>query len=202
MDLKEAKSDMSTQEIGDAIEINADGNESVVADAESLSEGELSDLLKQIEELDSEEVSKEELDSEPEDSEEDVDSRGTRASKTALAMLASVNSVRRKYGRPPLRFDTRLTAAAQLHSRDMARHQRVTHKGSNGSSFAQRIRQQGYSGAMAENVGAGPNVKNLMRRWMNSPGHRKNILNPRYRDFGIGYVKGGRTWYWTQTFGG
>lgn len=201
MTMKEFKSN-EEMIIGEAVIIDSEGEESLINEVETLSEGELSDLLNQLQELDSEsEFSKEELDLEPEESEGEIASKDTSASKTARLMLKLVNGVRRKRGVPPLRLDARLTAAAQAHSNDMARRRRISHKGSDGSTATQRSRRQGYQGQAGENVASGQtSVKAVMVAWMRSPRHRRNILNRAYKDLGVGYAKNGR-WYWTQVFG-
>jgi len=193
-------------DISDAIAVDEQDSEIVVQEEEALADSELVELLKQIDLLeeeaeDAEESSPEDLTSEPEDSAEKAETRAARPSKTVIAMLNAVNRVRRKYGRRSLRLNGRLMAAAQRHSRDMARHKRMSHRGSNGSSLGDRTRKQGYSGGIAENVAYGQNtVRDVMVSWMKSPGHRRNLLNPKYKALGVGYAKNGR-WYWTQVFG-
>ncbi len=190
-------------DICEAIAVDEQGSEVTVQEEEALADSELVELLKQIDQLeeDTEESSPEDLTSEPEDLEEEVKTRAARVSKTATAMLNAVNRVRRKYGRPSLRIDRRLMMAAHLHSTDMARHKRMSHTGSKGSSLGDRTRRQGYSGGIAENVAYGQNsVGEVMNSLMKSPGHRRNLLNPSYRALGVGYAKNGR-WYWTQVFG-
>src|SRR5205814_8113303 len=72
-----------------------------------------------------------------------------------------------------------------------------------GVSFAKRITDAGYRwSAAAENIAAGQQTPaKVMEAWMNSPGHRANILNCGYVNIGIGLAVGGRTPYWTQDFG-
>lgn len=112
---------------------------------------------------------------------------------------ALTNLERRKAGLSPLRFNAQLAAAAQAHSEDMARHRRMSHVGSNGSTAAQRIKGAGYRGrTLAENVANGhSSPEAVVSGWMRSPGHRKNILNPAYQEIGVGYAND----YWTQNFG-
>jgi uncharacterized protein YkwD len=118
-------------------------------------------------------------------------------------VLDIVNSERRQAGLSPLRLHSQLTAAAQEHSNDMARNNFMSHTGSDGSSPFDRIKRHGYNYRQAaENIAAGySSAQDVMRGWMNSSGHRRNILNPNYRDIGIGYARGNQP-YWTQTFGG
>jgi uncharacterized protein YkwD len=87
----------------------------------------------------------------------------------------------------------------------MARFGYMSHTGHDGSGPAQRIRAAGYqiTGAWAENIARGyPSPAAVMDGWLNSPGHRANIVNCSLRAIGVGVVRstGGRL-YWTQDFG-
>ena len=127
------------------------------------------------------------------------------ATSMAQQVLNITNSQRARVGASPLRLQSQLIAAAQAHSNDMARHLFMSHTGSNGSSMADRIRRHGYRGGwLAENVAMGQSSsQDVMRAWMNSSGHRKNILRRNYRYMGIAYARGrNNRLYWTQTFGG
>ncbi|GAA2782080.1 CAP domain-containing protein [Streptomyces showdoensis] len=120
-------------------------------------------------------------------------------------MLAMVNQERRRAGVPDLRLDDRLSAAAQRHANDMAVNDLTQHNGTDGSDFSRRISDAGYPGntARAENVTPGNSVPEAMRMWMNSPGHRTNILSGSYRAIGIGYSprQRGNWGRYVQTFG-
>ena len=126
----------------------------------------------------------------------------TRAVSVVQQVLDLVNRERGQGGLSPLRLHSQLNAAAQAHSNDMAKHNFMSHTGSDGSSPFDRIRRYGYNyQRAAENVAAGySSAQDVMRGWMNSSGHRANILNPHYRDIGIGYARSNKP-YWTQTFG-
>ena len=117
-------------------------------------------------------------------------------------VLNLVNSERGRAGLSPLRLHSQLMAAAQAHSNDMARHNFMSHTGSDGSSPFDRMKRYGYNFRWAgENVASGySSPQDVMRGWMNSSGHRANILNRNFRDIGIGYARGNRP-YWTQKFG-
>ncbi|WP_414625148.1 CAP domain-containing protein [Calothrix sp. CCY 0018] len=128
----------------------------------------------------------------------------TRSTSVVQEVVNLVNNERRKAGLSPLRIHSRLNASAQAHSNDMARNNFMSHTGSDGSSMGDRIKRYGYNfRRAAENVAAGQSSpQDVMRSWMNSPGHRKNILNGNFRDIGVGYARGGRYGtYWTQNFG-
>jgi uncharacterized protein YkwD len=124
-------------------------------------------------------------------------------------VLQLINNERSRAGLQPLRLNAALTQAAQRHSTSMAYQDFFDHKGPDGD-FASRIRDAGYRfSAASENIAAGQSTAAAaVQGWMNSPGHRANILNPRFVDTGIGYEflandPGRVTFkhYWTQTFG-
>lgn len=113
-----------------------------------------------------------------------------------------VNEARAKTGVGPLAIDGRLREAARAHSADMARRGFVAHNNPDGKSPAERMRAAGYEQAGAENVARGqPRPTEVMRAWMNSPGHRANIVNPEFKSIGVGiHMADGGPW-WTQNFG-
>ena len=103
-----------------------------------------------------------------------------------------------------------LMQAAQTHALDMACNLFMSHTGSDGSSPFERIAHFGYVfSAAAENVAAGyASPAEVVNGWMNSVGHRENLLNPAYLDVGIGYVfssdvgvNGNYAHYWVMTLG-
>ena len=120
-------------------------------------------------------------------------------------MLARINAERSTAGAGALQLCARLTTAAQAHSGDQAATNTMSHTGSNGSTMSQRIEAAGYTGwsALAENVAMGyPSVSSVMDGWMNSPGHRANLLSASYLHVGLGRAASASgTLYWTQDFG-
>ena len=92
-----------------------------------------------------------------------------------------------------------LTTAAQGHSDEMARTGVMSHDSADGSTPWDRMAAAGYTGGtLAENVAAGQaTAQQVMDSWMNSEGHRANILNCSYTDIGDGVTDN----YWTQDFG-
>lgn len=118
-------------------------------------------------------------------------------------ILALVNAERQRAGVRPLSLNSRLTTAAQRHAEDMARTRQFSHTGSNGSSVRDRATASGYrSSYVGENIGMGYiNATAVMNGWMNSPGHRQNILNSNYTELGVGLVQGQGGLYWVQVFG-
>ena len=122
-------------------------------------------------------------------------------------VLALANAARKDNGcNTPLKLNSKLNAAAQGHSDDLVAKNFFSHTGSNGSDPFQRITAAGYkfSGA-AENIAAGgTTAAGAMNQWMNSPGHKANILNCGLVDLGVGFTKGVNddyAGYWVQDFG-
>ncbi len=120
-------------------------------------------------------------------------------------LLTLINQERANQGLAALNWQSQLAAAARLHSTDMACNNFFSHTGSNGSTFDQRIRAQGYSFSYAaENLAAGGSPQDAFNGWMNSPGHRANMLSPNLQEIGVGYMyNGGTTYgsYFTANFG-
>jgi uncharacterized protein YkwD len=125
----------------------------------------------------------------------------SQASKRALvrATLCVLNAERVRHKLRPLRLNHRLSAAARRHSRAMAARRFFSHTSLSGASFVDRIRNTGYlSGArswtIGENIAYGSGSRSSPRSigtaWMNSSGHRANILSRSFRSIGIGVAKG------------
>lgn len=119
------------------------------------------------------------------------------------------NIERQKLGLPPLKFNSQLARAAQEHTNNMAKGDFFSHTNPNGSNMGGRISSTGYRFTYAaENIYAGGDTpEEAVKGWMNSPGHRKNILSPKAREIGVGYYflpnDGGKVTYkhyWTQVF--
>ncbi|MFF7732525.1 CAP domain-containing protein [Streptomyces sp. NPDC007984] len=118
---------------------------------------------------------------------------------TATGVVDAVNRQRARADCTPLRLRSALNRAAQRHSADMAREQRLTHTGSDGSSPAARMRDAGYHpGYIAENIAAGPGTpESVVRTWIDSPEHRDIILTCRYIHAGVGVANGRGGPWWT-----
>jgi len=120
----------------------------------------------------------------------------TNANKVriAAATLCLVNAERRKFGRKKLIRSPRLALASSAHCKDMLRRRYFEHERvPGGPKLAARLRKARYRGrTYAENIGYGStNTPTLqVKAWMNSPGHRRNILHPRLRFAGVGLVIG------------
>lgn len=123
------------------------------------------------------------------------------ASGPAAEVVALVNEERAKVGCSALTVNAKLTAAAVNHSQDMAAHANMSHTGSDGSDPGQRITASGFSWmTYGENVAYGYSTpEQVMTGWMNSPGHRENILNCAFKEIGVGLAQPNS--YWTQDFG-
>jgi len=101
-------------------------------------------------------------------------------------------------GLNPLQWDDVLATASREHSEDMFYSNNMSHTGSDGSTPGQRIDRMGIAWRRwAENVAAGQQTPaEVVEGWMNSPGHRANILNPNLTTLGVGFYN----YYWTQKF--
>lgn len=117
--------------------------------------------------------------------------------------MALVNSERAAAGCGPLKEDSQLRAAAQGHSDDMAARNFFDHTNLDGADPGQRTTAAGYRwSTYGENIARGQaTAKSVMDSWMNSPGHRANILNCAFKDIGVGIHQGSGGPWWTQNFG-
>jgi uncharacterized protein YkwD len=123
-------------------------------------------------------------------------------------MLASVNAARKQARLRPLKPDPRLDKAAQAHAEDMLARGYFDHRSPAGTTVRERATAAGYGWlAIGENIAFGQNsVDEVMRTWLVSPGHRKNILTPQFTGLGAGLAlgldpNGKYQVYWVQTFG-
>ena len=118
-------------------------------------------------------------------------------------LVEAHNKERAKAGLRPLKLQTNLEEAAKVHAKDMAEHETMTHDGSDGSTSRQRIVNTGYhSLSTGENVAVGyEGVAGVVKGWMESPPHKKNILGD-YSEIGVAMVVGkdGKP-YWCADFG-
>ena len=117
-----------------------------------------------------------------------------------------VNDERAAQGLDPLGYNTCLADAARDHSEDMGVNEYFSHTSQDGRSPGDRIAAAGYAWlAYGENIAAGyPTPQAVMEGWMNSDGHRANILDPDLCDIGVGYAYVSASTYghyWTQNFG-
>lgn len=105
-------------------------------------------------------------------------------------VLERVNRLRSRHGLEPLRAHPELVGAAQSHSVDQARMNRMTHAGSDASTVAARVQRHGYGFAMvAENVAGGhPTAEAVVEGWRTSRLHRELMLSPDAAQAGLGYA--------------
>ena len=112
-----------------------------------------------------------------------------------------VNQERAKAGLSPVTADTSIQAAAQVRAKEIEKS--FSHTRPDGSSFSTALTQQGvtYRGS-GENIAWGQKTpEQVMNGWMNSEGHRANILNKNFTKIGVGYHQNASgTNYWTQLF--
>ncbi len=126
--------------------------------------------------------------------------------ETQLLRLTNTNLERQKRGLAPLKLSAQLSRAAQLHGTDMAKNNYFSHTGRNGSNLGDRAKASGYKySRVGENIAAGrATAEGTMKQWMNSAGHRANILNPKFTEIGFGYANTPNSryqHYWVQVFG-
>jgi len=119
-------------------------------------------------------------------------------SPPSSATLCLVDRERSARGLAPLRLDARLEAAAQVHAAQMVIGNFFDHVGPGGDGLLQRALAAGYgqrgTGHLGENIGAASGSLATpaasVARWMRSPTHRAQILDPSFRDTGIGVAAG------------
>ncbi|MEY9988839.1 uncharacterized protein YkwD [Streptomyces sp. V4I8] len=125
-------------------------------------------------------------------------------SRTATEVVDLTNRERTRAGLRPLAVDPALTAAAQTYSSDMATRAFYSHTSPEGSQPWDRAAAAGSRmRAIGENIACGQrSPAEVVEGWMNSPGHRANILKRDFTHIGIGFAGGGPAGtYWTQLFG-
>ncbi|MFD8598947.1 sigma-70 family RNA polymerase sigma factor [Kitasatospora sp. NPDC059646] len=126
-----------------------------------------------------------------------------RSADLGQQVLDLVNVQRAQAGCPAMRSNAQLTAAAQAQSDDMAARSFFDHTNPDGEGPQQRIDAAGYEwSGWGENIARGQkDAAAVMNSWMNSPGHRANILNCKFTELGVGVRQGAGGPWWTQDFG-
>lgn len=119
----------------------------------------------------------------------------------ANRVVELVNAEREKAGLSPLALDSKVEAAALVRTREIQ--SSFSHTRPNGSGFSTALKESGadFNGA-GENIAYGQQTpEQVMDSWMNSPGHRANILNKSFQSIGVGYIQNeSGVSYWTQLF--
>ncbi|MFJ7182359.1 CAP domain-containing protein [Streptomyces massasporeus] len=118
-------------------------------------------------------------------------------------VLSLVNKERAAAGCSSVTANDRLTRAADDYSDVMARSGVMSHTGPDGSTMTTRVEAAGYQWSnLGENIARGQaDAASVMKSWMNSPGHRANILNCSFKELGVGVHFGDGGPWWTQNFG-
>ncbi|MFF5846442.1 CAP domain-containing protein [Streptomyces massasporeus] len=122
---------------------------------------------------------------------------------TEAQVLSLVNKERAAAGCSPVTANDRLTRAADDYSDVMASSGVMSHTGPDGSTMTTRVEAAGYQwSTLGENIARGQaDAASVMKSWMNSPGHRANILNCSFKELGVGVHFGDGGPWWTQNFG-
>ena len=120
----------------------------------------------------------------------------------AAKVVSLTNSARSRHGCGALRVDSGLSSSARTHSLEMAQTGQLAHTSPDGSSPWDRMERAGYRWGAAENIGAGYSTpEEAVRGWLDSPDHRKNILDCGLKAIGVGVASGPDGPWWTQDFG-
>ncbi|MFG3054136.1 CAP domain-containing protein [Kitasatospora sp. NPDC048239] len=124
------------------------------------------------------------------------------AAQYAQQVVDLVNAQRAQHGCGPVTAEPRLAAAAQGHSEDMADRNYFDHASPEGYHADHRIEANGYRwSTWGENIARGQkDPAAVMDAWMNSAGHRANILNCAFKELGVGVRTGSGGPWWTQVF--
>lgn len=103
---------------------------------------------------------------------------------TQGGILAAINSTRAANGKPPLRYNVKLEAAARSQANLMAAKDTLSHD--LGVTLRQRVTTAGYDGAVGENVAGGQStLDQAIAGWLNSKAHRDTLLSTKFQEFGL-----------------
>lgn len=129
----------------------------------------------------------------------DVPNCGGDEADETCQVFRLVNDARIDEGLEPYAWNEELAVAAQLHAEDMVEQNYFDHTSKDGRSFGERAKDAGYDASpRGENIAAGhPTPEAVMDGWMNSPGHRNNILSGGSNEIGVGMFE----LRWVQVFG-
>ncbi|WP_369218487.1 CAP domain-containing protein, partial [Streptomyces flavofungini] len=118
-------------------------------------------------------------------------------------VLSLVNAERSKAGCGPVTANSKLATAATKHSADMDARDYFDHNSPDGTDPGDRITAAGYQwSTYGENIARGQQTPaSVMESWMNSSGHRANILNCAFKEMGVGIHRASGGPWWTQAFG-
>lgn len=139
--------------------------------------------------------------SDPPEPSPDATAASSREAQLAAEVIELTNVERKAEGCDPLRSDSALSKAARGHSVDMAERDYFDHNSPDGTTPWKRMLNAGYEQPAAENIAKGQaDAASVVAAWMDSSGHRENILNCSYEAIGVG-VELDEGPYWTQNFG-
>lgn len=130
-------------------------------------------------------------------------SEQTSLNQFELRVVELTNAERAKAGLAPLKVSEELSKVARVKSADMRDKNYFSHQSPTYGSPFDMMKQFGITYRTAgENIAAGQQTPEaVVKAWMNSDGHRKNIMNPNFNHIGVGYASGGTYGhYWTQQF--
>lgn len=129
-----------------------------------------------------------------------IPQKDTTASSYEKEVIRLVNEIRAKNGLGTLKEDWELSRVARYKSQDMKNNNYFSHTSPTYGSPFDMMKKFGISyTSAAENIAKGQKTpQEVVNAWMNSSGHRANILNKNYTHIGVGYVKSGNIW--TQMF--
>jgi uncharacterized protein YkwD len=127
-----------------------------------------------------------------------ADAATTPIFQTAINTLT--NAARLAHGCKPLKLNHTLSKASQKHANDMSKYDYFSHTSRDGTTWSKRIKKAGYKSPGGENIAMGfPTAVEVVQAWLDSPGHRRNILDCAFKRIGVGYAANGD--YWVQDFG-
>lgn len=133
----------------------------------------------------------------------------TLAALNTEGILKYTNLEREKNGLPALKNNSKLNAAAQIRVDDMLAKQYFAHTSPDGDSYISAVKEVGYAWkSLGENIASGSagsaGSSRVVDLWMDSPGHRQNILSSSFKEIGIGVAtgtyKGKPAWFAVQIF--
>ena len=127
----------------------------------------------------------------------------TESGGATHAAVSYMDEARSSAGLSPAAPDSRLEQAALEQARYMAAAGEMTHTTGFGRDFVSRKKENEIKGLAAENVAYGAmDVSRVMKMWMDSPPHRRNMLDPRFNHFGVASATDGEgTRYWAMVLG-
>lgn len=112
---------------------------------------------------------------------------------SAQAIVDSTNAERARQNLPALKVNTTLNSSAQIKAEDMLRNEYFEHQSPNGTDMTDLMKQVGYNFlGIGENLAMGNfrDSQDIVAAWMNSSGHRENIMNPNYTEIGVSIISG------------